>query len=310
MPLHKIKDFNPNYQSFFDDRDILGYDLYSNDDKIGSVHDLLVDDSGKFRYIVVSTGVWIFGKKVLVPAGRVRVSYDDRRIYVSGLTREQVDQLPEYDENQTLDYDYEERVRGVYRPSTTAAMGTAAVMGTAEGRVDTPATLNTPTPVEADTVNAMATSYTYDRDTYDYDRHDADLYVNPADQSLRLYEERLVADKTRQKSGEVSIGKHVETETAHVAVPVEKERVVIERVSTSAAGTVVSPGEAFREGEVARVEVYEETPEIRKEAFVREEVRVSKEVEQQTVQSEETIRREELDVTTQGHPDVQSPKSI
>lgn len=122
------------------------------------------------------------------------------------------------------------------------------------------------------------------------------------DAYMRLYEERIVAGKTRQKSGEVSIGKHVETETARVAVPVEKERVVIERVDVTNTGAVSNAD--FGSNQVARVEVYEEAADIQKEAFVREEVRVHKEVDRETVESEETIRREELDVNTQGNPVV------
>jgi stress response protein YsnF len=37
---------------------------------------------------------------------------------------------------------------------------------------------------------------------------------------------------------------------------------------------------------VARIEVYEETPEIRKEAFVREEVKISKVVDHETVEAQ------------------------
>jgi len=47
----------------------------------------------------------------------------------------------------------------------------------------------------------------------------------------------------------------------------------------------------FGEGEV-HMEIYEETPDIHKEAFVREEVKVKKVVEQETVETQETIRRE------------------
>jgi uncharacterized protein (TIGR02271 family) len=102
----------------------------------------------------------------------------------------------------------------------------------------------------------------------------------------------------------VAIGKRVETETAKVSVPVEKERVVVER-KASAGKTIATPGEAtFQEGEVARVDVYEETPDIHKEAFVREEVRVKKEVDQTVVKAEEQIRREELEVDTEGRPVV------
>jgi len=48
------------------------------------------------------------------------------------------------------------------------------------------------------------------------------------------------------------------------------------------------------------MEIYEETPDIHKEAFVREEVKVKKVVEQETVETQETIRREELDIEGDG----------
>jgi uncharacterized protein (TIGR02271 family) len=118
------------------------------------------------------------------------------------------------------------------------------------------------------------------------------------DDAIRLYEERLVVDKDREKTGEVAIGKHVETETARVSVPIEKERVVIERVTPS---TTESVGDdAFRDAAI-RMEVYEETPDIQKEAFVREEVTVRKEVTEETVAVQETLRREEIDINTDGN---------
>ena len=119
-------------------------------------------------------------------------------------------------------------------------------------------------------------------------------------QNLKLYEERLVASKTRQKTGDVAVGKRVETELAQVSVPIEKERVVIEHTTPTDAGRAVAPGDAdFRDGEVARMNVYEETPDIHKEAFVREEVKVKKVVEQETIEAQETLRREELDIDTE-----------
>jgi len=122
--------------------------------------------------------------------------------------------------------------------------------------------------------------------------------------NVKLYEERLVVDKEREKTAEVSIGKHVETETARVSVPVEKERVVIER-TTPTNERVVSPSAAdFSGGEVARMDIYEESADIGKEAFVREEVRVRKEVERDTVEAQETIRREELDIDVDGNPTI------
>jgi uncharacterized protein (TIGR02271 family) len=274
MSLHKIKDFDPDYRQHFDTTDIIGFDLYAANEKVGSVDNIIVDEQGNFRYFVINTGAWILGKKTLLPIGRARIDENAGRVYADSLSRTQIENLPEFDEDALIDYDYEERTRGVYRQNTAAA-----------GTTD----LTSPTP------NDLAS-----RDTYDY-KQDADLYdLNDRDhQSLKLYEERLIANKTRQKTGEVSLGKRVETETAKVSIPIEKERVVIERTAGDA--TPVAPGEdAFQSGEVARMEIYEETPDIRKEAFVREEVSIRKEVDRETVEAQEQLRREELDVEKEG----------
>ncbi|WP_375501297.1 DUF2382 domain-containing protein [uncultured Nostoc sp.] len=299
MVLYKLQDFEPNYRDTFEGRDINGLGVYTQgtDEKIGTVSDVLVDEEGHFRYLVVDLGFWIFGKKVLLPIGRARIDYNVDRVYTIGLTREQAEDLPEFNERQTLDYDYEERVRGVYRQPADYVQP-----------VDPLLTVDPLLPLEAtplmDTTYQQPVTPTYNRDSYNYEQEPSLFGLNEQDhQTLRLYEERLIASKRRQKTGEVTIGKHVETDTARVAVPIEKERVVIERVTPADAGTAVSGREAdFREGEVARIEIHEETPEIRKEAFLREEVRVRKVVDQETVETQETVRREELDVNSGNLP--------
>jgi uncharacterized protein (TIGR02271 family) len=266
MPLYKLEDFDPNYKETFGGEDIKALDLYTESgERIGSVNDALVDADGRFRYLVIGTGVASLGKKILLPIGLSRIDYSAKRVYVDGLSKDQVERLPEYKDTMTVDYNYEEEVRKVYRPTST--------------------------------VDSI-----YNSDTYNY-QQDSSLYdLNEQNhQVIRLYEERLVANKNRVKTGEVAVGKHIETETAQVTVPLEKERVVIERV-TPTEGTIVDTNQLqFQEGEVARIEVYEEVPDIRKEAFVREEVRVRKVVDQETVETQETIRREELDVNTEGN---------
>ena len=118
-------------------------------------------------------------------------------------------------------------------------------------------------------------------------------------QKIKLYEERLTVNKQRAKTGDVSIGKRVETETADLSVPVEKERLVIERKNVS--GSAVSPSVAnFDDDEVVRVDLYEETATVSKQAFVREEVSIHKEVEQETIEKSATIRREELEIEEEG----------
>ncbi len=151
-----------------------------------------------------------------------------------------------------------------------------------------------PTSTNVNTNTAITTSDATPRDS-SIDRPT----VNDAD-NIKLYEERLVIDKEREKSGEVTIGKRVETETASVSVPIERETIVVERTDATD-NTVANSGTVdFRDGEVARMEVYEESADIEKKAFVREEVSVRKEVDRDTVEAKETIRREELEVEAEG----------
>jgi len=165
--------------------------------------------------------------------------------------------------------------------------------------------LEAPVPVSTThSVSPQARNAAYDRDTYTYDIEPELYQMNEQDhQKLKLYEERLVADKTRRKTGEVIIGKQVETKTVKLEVPVEKERVVIERTTPEYAGSRVTPDTAFKQEEMAHWEIYEETVNIKKQAFVREEVQVRKEVEQDTVEATDTVRREELDVKTEWESD-------
>jgi hypothetical protein len=81
MSLHKIKDFDPNYNTHSTDPDIKGLSMYAGTEKIGSVNDVLVDDEGKFRYLVVDTGAWIMGKKVLLGKSKKRSILHDRQNY-------------------------------------------------------------------------------------------------------------------------------------------------------------------------------------------------------------------------------------
>jgi uncharacterized protein (TIGR02271 family) len=281
VSLYKIGDLYPDYRSIFGNDDLTKYSLYGSDnEKVGSVKDILVDQEGNFRYLVVDTGFLGLGKKILLPFGSARFDRSQERVYASGLTKEQAKNLPEYDDDMTVDYDYEERVRNIYRVQST-------VPGTKTSNFDT---------------NYDRDSYNYGRDDNLYAHRDHDLDTANDRQSLKLYEERLVANKERFRAGEVSIGKKVKTETKTVSVPVEKERVIIERHTPTDAGRVVAPGEdAFREGEVAHIEVYEEAADIEKETVVREEIEIRKEVEKDVVSAQETVRREELDIDADGN---------
>ncbi|MEM8807309.1 MAG: DUF2382 domain-containing protein [Cyanobacteria bacterium P01_G01_bin.38] len=294
MALFKIDDRYPNYKErFFDGDDIKGMDVYvrGGDEKVGSVHDLLVDETGRIRYLIIDTGFWIFGKKVLLPIGRCLDDPEQHRMYVIHLTKEQVESLPEYTEDMTVDSNYENQVRAVYRMSGAEMSAPVEMSVPVEQAGVKGYAVLTPTS------ETVANSSEPSEESDDYSQ-ESDLYAmnDESHRRLRLYEERLVADKHREKTGEVTITKRIETEQVDAAVPVQKEKIVIEIESVVGATQVNVPDGSFQDGDVAQVDVYEERPNIHKEAVVRQEVNIRKEVEEDVVTSRETLRREVLDM--------------
>lgn len=96
-------------------KDVSGYYIEANDGDIGHVDDFLIDDeSWTVRYLVIDTRNWWPGKKVLLsPQWVSDVSQADSRVYVD-LTREQIKGAPEYDENRTVNREYESRLYRYY----------------------------------------------------------------------------------------------------------------------------------------------------------------------------------------------------
>ncbi|OKK21662.1 PRC domain containing protein [Streptomyces sp. CB02488] len=93
--------------------DLIGYKVEATDGSIGKV-DKHSDDVNS-SYIVVDTGVWIFGKHVMLPAGTVRtVDQAERKIFVE-LTKDQIKDSPEFDKDKHVgDAGYHEQVGGYY----------------------------------------------------------------------------------------------------------------------------------------------------------------------------------------------------
>ncbi|NIK58662.1 PRC-barrel domain-containing protein [Kribbella shirazensis] len=64
--------------------------------------------------LVVDTGPWIFGRKVLLPAGVVdRVDTEERKVFVDR-TKDEIKDAPEYDETAGVNDDYRTRLGGYY----------------------------------------------------------------------------------------------------------------------------------------------------------------------------------------------------
>ncbi len=102
----------------FSDRDtddIRGSDIYGiNNEKLGEIDDIVFDHAtGDIRYVVVDAGGWLSSDLFLIPAQKLKPSFDHEGDFEASLTKEQIKQFPEYDEdnlkNQDRWKDYESR---------------------------------------------------------------------------------------------------------------------------------------------------------------------------------------------------------
>lgn len=93
--------------------DLTGFKVEAIDGSIGKV-DKHSDDVGA-AHIVVDTGVWIFGKHVLLPVGTISsIDVAEQRIYVDR-TKDEIKNSPEFDKDKHAgDAGYHEQVGGYY----------------------------------------------------------------------------------------------------------------------------------------------------------------------------------------------------
>jgi PRC-barrel domain protein len=88
----------------WDTAELVGYSVEAIDGSIGKV-DETSNDVGA-GYIVVDTGPWIFGKKVLLPAGVIsRIDAGDETVFVNR-TKDQIKNAPEFSEAYYRDETY------------------------------------------------------------------------------------------------------------------------------------------------------------------------------------------------------------
>jgi hypothetical protein len=92
--------------------DPTGYHIEATDGGIGKVDE--VSQAMDQSFLVVDTGPWIFGKKVVLPAGTVtRIDHADRKVYVDR-TKDQIKACPEFDPEHVGQTEYRDKVGGYY----------------------------------------------------------------------------------------------------------------------------------------------------------------------------------------------------
>ena len=84
--------------------DVVGYKVEAVDGDIGKI-DEATDEAGSGR-IVVDTGPWIFGRKVVLPAGVIeRIDPAEKKVFVSR-TKDEIKDAPEIDDELGFSEDY------------------------------------------------------------------------------------------------------------------------------------------------------------------------------------------------------------
>ena len=92
--------------------DLTHYKVEATDGSIGKVDEASHDVNA--ACLVVDTGPWIFGKKVLIPAGTVNhVDHEERKVYVDR-SKDQIKSAPEFDPDTYQDPTYRDKIGGYY----------------------------------------------------------------------------------------------------------------------------------------------------------------------------------------------------
>ena len=95
-------------------RGLTGYGVEAVDGSIGKI-DEASNDVGQ-SYVIVDTGPWILGKKVMLPAGVIqRVDDQEEKVWVDR-TKDQIKNAPEYDEALMSDSGYRDELGTYYGP--------------------------------------------------------------------------------------------------------------------------------------------------------------------------------------------------
>jgi sporulation protein YlmC with PRC-barrel domain len=130
MALHKISD-RERSAGRTGGLDARGWEVRTRVDNedVGKVKDMLVEETGEVRYLDVDLG--IFRKRVLLPYEQVTTDPADEVVWVSGFNKDGFERIPDYDGDVAkLNADYH---AGLLRDYTAAATG-GAMAGTGSVR--------------------------------------------------------------------------------------------------------------------------------------------------------------------------------
>lgn len=249
-------------------KDLFDYDVYDRSgEKVGSVENVWADEDKEIEFIGVRTGWLGLGKTHLIPAEdftideaahAIRVPYDEELIKGS----------PSFESNEELGERVEADVYSHFGLTGHHGRYAGPTRGIHED--------------EDQFVNrASSEGLAADRDVTEGEAVE-----------IPLAQEEIHVEKRDRDIGEVRLRKVVRTETVNQPVEIQREDVVVERVS----GNHLEPGaEAFTEKEVT-IPIREEEAVIHKSVESAGAVQARKVVESEQQDVRETVRKEDVEV--------------
>jgi hypothetical protein len=92
--------------------DLSGFKVDATDGEIGKVDEATREVGGSF--IIVDTGPWIFGKKMMIPAGLIRDFDPDTETIFVNRSKDEIKNAPEFDEKRYHDQTYRDELGDYY----------------------------------------------------------------------------------------------------------------------------------------------------------------------------------------------------
>ncbi|WP_114858688.1 PRC-barrel domain-containing protein [Azospirillum brasilense] len=121
---------------------MMGKNVYGTDnEKVGEVEDIILDSNGQAQQLVISSGgfLGIGEKQIAVDIGNANWDAQQERVQLSGMTRDQVKEMPEFEYSDTttsLNRNKDkagDTVNGAASRSSTGTSGTMTAPGGATG---------------------------------------------------------------------------------------------------------------------------------------------------------------------------------
>ena len=96
-------------------KNLRGYTIQATDGEIGKVHEFYFDDKlWEIRYLVVDTGGWFSGRRVLISPTALGQPDWKQEIFPVSLTKEQVENSPDTDMEKPISRQYESKLYQYY----------------------------------------------------------------------------------------------------------------------------------------------------------------------------------------------------